>query len=142
MCIQSITIWISFGSRWLRLREVWYIVANPAALCAIPIVVLGVPPEIFLTFRPRLAVRVSRGAVVDYMAVSRPGKAPVEADILIAMASPRQVLPLFRHNAAENPDPTGGTAIRFELRKVFDHLAISDCITVDLFDDIFDDGFL
>ena len=142
MCIQSITIWISFGSRWLRLREVWYIVANPAALCAIPIVVLGVPPEIFLAFRPRLAIRVSRGAVVDYMAVGRPGKAPVEADILVAMAVPCQVLPLFRHNAAENPDTAGGATIRFELRKVFDHLAISDCITVDLFHDIFDHGFL
>src|SRR2546430_17440188 len=48
MSIHPITIWISFGSRWLRLRKVWYIVANPAALCAIPIVVLGVPPEVFL----------------------------------------------------------------------------------------------
>src|SRR2546430_10475586 len=142
MCIQSITIWISFGSRWLRLREVWYIVANPAALFAIPIVVLGVPPEIFLAVRPRIAVRVSRGAVVDYMAIGRPGKAPVDADILVAMASPCQVLPLFRHYAAENPGTTGGTAIRFELRKAFDHLAISDGVTVDLFHDIFDDGFL
>ncbi len=58
------------------------------------------------------------------------------------MAVPCQVLPLFRHNAAENPDTTGGTAIRFELRKALDHLAVSDGITVDLLDDIFDDGFL
>ena len=92
--------------------------------------------------RPRLAVRVSRGAIVDDMAIGRPGKAPVETDILVATAVPCQVLPLFRHYAAENPDTTGGTAICFELRKAFDHLAISDGVTIDLFHDIFNDGFL
>src|SRR5438045_9554972 len=101
MCIQPITIWISFGSRWLRLREVWYIVANPAAFCAIPIVVFGVPPKIFLAVRPGIAVRVSRGAVVDYRSIGEQGKAPVSSVILVAMPPRCQVLPLLLLFAAE-----------------------------------------
>src|SRR5260221_1326551 len=124
MRIQSTPQRVSFSSRRLRLRKVWHIVPNPASLCAISIIVFGVPPDVFLALGPRPAFRISRGTIIKYVPVRRPGKAPARADIRIGIAAPCQVLSLFRHNATENPAATGGTPSRCELRKAFYPLAI------------------
>src|SRR2546426_1557881 len=81
MRIQSTPHWVSFGSRRLRLRKVRHIVPYPTPLCATPIIVFGVPPDIFLALGPWLAFRIGRGTIIEYMPVPRPGKAPARADI-------------------------------------------------------------
>ena len=44
-----------------------------------PFFVFRVPPDQFLSFAPRLAVRTRRSAVVEDAAVGRPGKSPAVA---------------------------------------------------------------
>src|SRR5258708_6369231 len=142
MRIQSTPHRVSFSSRRLRLRKVWHIVPNPTPFCAIPIIVFRVPPDIFLALGPRLAFRISGGTIIKNVPVRGPRKAPARADIRIGMATPRQVLSLFGHNAAENPTATGSAAIRPEFGIVFDNLVIGNRVTIDLLHDIFDNGFL
>src|SRR5258708_4837289 len=142
MGIQPIAIWIGFGVWGLGFRKVRNIIPDPAPLCSIAIIVKRVPPDVFLALRPRLARRVGRGAIIQNVAVGRPGKAPSKADVLITLTAACQVLPLFRHNATENPAATSCTAIGFERGKIFDHFAVGDSVTIDLLHDIFDHGFL
>src|SRR5947209_12839055 len=142
MGIQSTSIRVSLGSRRLGDRKIWRIVANPAALCPILIRVFGIPPDVFLALRPRSTLWVSRGTIIENVAVDWPGKAPSHADICVGMATTRQVLSFFRHNARENPAATSGAAIGFEFCVVFDYLAIGNGVAIDLFDNIFDNRFL
>src|SRR5260370_12772977 len=128
MRIQSTAHWVSFSSRRLRLRKVRHIVPNPTPFCAIPIIVFRVPPDIFLALAPRLAFRISGGTIIKNVPVRGPRKAPARADIRIGMATPRQALSLFAHNASENPTATGSAAIRPQLRIDFYNLAISNLL--------------
>src|SRR5437879_5170585 len=58
MGIQPIPIWIGFGGWGLGFRKVRNIIPDPAPLCPIAIIVFGVPPDVFLALRPRLACRI------------------------------------------------------------------------------------
>ena len=102
----------------------------------------GIPPHVFLAFRPGLTLWIGGSTIIEDMTVRGPGKAPTEAHIVVRITAAGKVFSLLWHDAAENPAATGRTAISFERGKIFDQLAISNSKAVNLPHDIFDDGFL
>src|SRR5258708_20365474 len=105
MGIQSTPHWVSFGGWWFRFREVRNVVANPTPLCAVPISVFGVPPDVFLALGPRFAFGISRSTVIENMAVGGPGKEPPPAYLIFRVTPPPPGHAPFRHGAPSNHTP-------------------------------------
>src|SRR5437588_7786435 len=93
-------LWCKVG--WLGQREVGHIYSNPLLL-------LFIPPDVLLTFRPGATLRISRGAVIENTPVGRPGKAPLWVRIVSGDARGCQILLRLRIHTTINPRATGCT---------------------------------
>src|SRR5581483_3554766 len=111
---------VCVGPRYRRSRPVRRIVrrfiqGKIRLVLSRPLLLVSVPPYVLFLFRPRLAARVGRGAVVHDASVARPREAPVEM-----RAGPVRRIRLPRTSVIEigprvyarvNPHSAGGRAV-------------------------------
>src|SRR5581483_2797494 len=81
-----------------------------------PLLLLGVPPDVALALRPRLAGGIGRGAVVDDPRVLRPRPAPLVRDPVLLAVGPaaRGLVDAVPVDAAVDPRPRRRRAVRLE----------------------------
>src|SRR5579885_1403363 len=107
----------------------------------IAVLMLRVPPDVFLALRPGPSLRIGGGTIVEDASIGGPGKAPIKADVIVGIAMLRPVIAPLGHDAAEDPAATRGTAIALQCCKILDYFTIGQRIAVDLLNNIVNHGF-
>src|SRR5205085_5594511 len=99
-----------------------------------PLALLRLPPDELLALRPRLAVRIGGGAVVEDAAVVRPRPGPfLGHPVLLASGlSPRGLVDAVLAAAAIDPATASRRAVRLQLGVGGERVAIEDGPPVDL----------
>src|SRR5215831_12398697 len=86
-------------------------------IAASPSLLLFIPPDVLLAFRPWATLEVSRGAIIEDTPIGRPGKAPLQIGIVSSDARSCQILLRLWIYATVDPRATGCAAIILEHRK-------------------------
>src|SRR5437660_7787238 len=109
-----------------------------------PFLLLFVPPDISLPLGPGLTFRIGGRAVVHHASIVWPGESPIGTSVVvwITPARARPVAIFLRKNAAIYPTTACSAAVNFQVLEVGDLPTIFDGVTVDLFQNSHDVGFI
>src|SRR5579872_1401498 len=96
-----------------------------------PLLLVLIPPDKFLPFAPRLAVRARRGTVVNDAAVIRPCEAPSMPKKIFRLTLVRAIAVLLRKYSAVDPCAAGRRAVVLQIFDVLQLCALRQRVAVD-----------
>src|SRR6266536_2757030 len=102
------------GCAWRRCIIRGFVQLEVRHVYAGPLLLLLVPPDVLLAFRPGATLRISRGAIVQDAPVGGPGKAPLQERIPLWITRGGTVIARLWVDPAVNPRAAGRTAVIVE----------------------------